>query len=309
MITFRALAARFAAVPAPVQGALFMTVAAFGFSVMNLLVRLATAELHPFEVAFFRNLFALLFTLPWLAGVGLAGLRTARLGTHLGRGLFGMAAMLTWFSSVALLPLGEAVALNFTVPLFATAGAAIFLGEAVGVRRWTATFVGFLGVLVILRPGFAAITPIMALPIVSSLFMAISVLFIKSLSRTEHPSAIVLFMNLILTPLSLIPALFVWRWPSWPMLAVLACLGLFATLAHQLLTRAYAKGDASAIIPFDYARLPFIAVMAYFAFGEVPSLWTWPGAAIIAGAAIYIVRREAKRARQRAAGASARGQV
>jgi drug/metabolite transporter (DMT)-like permease len=139
--------------------------------------------------------------------------------------------------------------------------------------------------------------------------MAVSVLFIKSLSRTEHPSAIVLYMNLILTPLSLFPALFVWRWPSWPMLAVLACLGLFATLAHQLLTRAYTKGDASAVIPFDYARLPFIAVMAYVVFGEVPSPWTWPGAAIIAGAAVYIVRREAKRARRRAAGASPQGQV
>lgn len=302
-------AARLRAMPAPVQGALYMTVAALGFSVMNLLVRVATTELHPFEVAFFRNLFALLFTLPWLAGVGLAGLRTARLGTHLWRGLFGMAAMLTWFTAIALLPLGEAVALNFTVPLFATAGAALFLGEAVGIRRWAATAVGFLGVLVILRPGFAEITPAMSLPIVAAGFMAISVLFIKALSRTEHPSAIVLYMNLILTPLSLVPALFVWRWPSWPMLAVLAGLGLFATLAHQLLTRAYAKADASAVIPFDYARLPFIVVMAYVAFGEVPSVWTWPGAAIIAAATVYIVRREAKRARLRAAGASAQAQV
>jgi drug/metabolite transporter (DMT)-like permease len=276
---------------------------------MNLLIRVAAAELHPFQIAFFRNVFALLFTLPWLASVGVAGLRTARLGMHLWRGVFSMSAMLCWFTAVVLLPLGEAVALNFTVPLFATAGAALVLGEVVGIRRWAATAVGFFGVLVILRPGFAEITPIMTLPILAALFMAISVLFIKSLSRTEHPTAIVLYMNLILTPLSLIPALFVWRWPSGPMLMVVAGLGLVATLAHQLLTRAYAKADASAVIPFDYARLPFIAVMAYFAFGEVPSAWTWPGAAIIAGAAVYIARREARLARRRAAGVSPQGQL
>ena len=309
MTTPRGLAARFRAVPAPVQGALYMTVAAFGFSVMNLLIRVTAAELHPFEIAFFRNLFALLFTLPWLANVGWAGLRTARLGMHVWRGLFGIAAMLCWFTSVALLPLGEAVALNFTVPLFATAGAALVLGEVVGPRRWAATAVGFLGVLVILRPGFAEVTPAMTLPILAAVFMAISVLFIKALSRTEHPTAIVLYMNLFLTPLSLVPALFVWRWPSAPMLTALAGLGLFATLAHQLLTRAYAKADASAVIPFDYARLPFIAVMAYAAFGEVPSVWTWPGAAIIAAAAIYIARREARLARLLTAGVSAQAQL
>lgn len=305
MMTFRGLAARLGAVPAPVQGALYMIAAAFGFSLMNMLIRVATAELHPFAVAFFRNVFALLFMLPWLASVGLAGLRTQRLGGHLLRSLFGIIAMLSWFSSVALLPLGEAVTLNFTVPLFATTGAALFLGEVVGARRWAATFVGFLGVLIVLRPGFAAVTPAMALPIVAAVFMAASVLMVKSLSRTEHPAAIVFYLNMILTPLSLGPALLFWDWPRWPILAALAALGLLATLAQLSLTRAFGKAEASAIIPFDYARLPFIAVMAYLAFGEVPTAWTWPGAAVIAGAAIYIARREAKAARRRAASGAA----
>jgi len=303
------LAVWFRAVPAPMQGAMYMTVAALGFSVMNVLVRLATNELHPFEVAFFRNAFALLFSLPWLFSAGVGALRTAHPVLHLWRGLVGMAAMMCWFSSIALLPLGEAVALNFTVPLFATAGAAIFLGEVVRIRRWAATAIGFLGVLVILRPGFADSTPAMALPIVAAVFMAASVLLVKTLSRTEHPSVIVLYMNLILTPLSLVPALFVWQWPSWPMLVILAGLGLFATLAHQVLTRSYTKADASAVIPFDYFRLPFITVMAFFAFGEVPTVWIWPGAAIIAGATIYIARREARVARQSTAGKAPQAQL
>lgn len=305
MMSSRGLAARLGAVPAPVRGALYMVLAAFGFSLMNMFIRVAAVELHPFQIAFFRNVFALLFMLPWLVSTGLSGLHTQRLGTHILRSLFGITAMLCWFSAVVALPLGEAVALNFTVPMFATAGAALFLREAVGVRRWGATFVGFLGVLIVLRPGFAEITPAMALPIIAAVFMATSVLLVKSLSRTEHPAAIVFYLNLILTPLSLGPALFVWQWPSWPILGALAALGLVATLSHLLLTRAFSMAEASAIIPFDYARLPFIAIMAYVAFGEVPSVWIWPGAAVIASAAIYIARREAKVARLRTASGAA----
>ena len=102
-----------------------MTAAAFCFSVMNYLVRLAAEELNPIEIAFFRNLFALAFMLPWLARVGLSGLATRRFPTHAWRALIGLAAMFCWFYSVALMPLAEAVSLNFTVPLFATAGAAM----------------------------------------------------------------------------------------------------------------------------------------------------------------------------------------
>jgi len=313
MLSHSALQTRLRAIPAPVQGALYMTAAAFCFSVMNVIIRVVAAEIHPMEIAFFRNFFALLVMLPWLAGVGFKGLRTQRLGLQIWRAVIGLSAMLLWFTSVALLPLGEAVALNFTVPLFATAGAALILGEVVRARRWSATAVGFLGVIIILRPGFTDFTPIMGLPILAAVFMASSILIVKSLSRTESPSAIVLYMNLILTPLSLVPALFVWRWPGWEMLGYLAVLGMLASLAHILLTRSYTKADASAIMPFDYARLPFVAAIAYFAFGEVPGIWTWVGAGVIAGSAIYIARREAALARERgaigAAGHSAKGRV
>lgn len=293
---------RAAALSAPVQGALYMTGAALCFAIMNALIRFAAVELHPLQIAFLRNFFALAFMLPWLAGAGAQALRTERLGLHVWRAVFGLLAMLTWFTSVVVLPLGEAVALNFTVPLFATVGAALVLRETVRARRWTATAVGFLGVLIILRPGFAELTPAMGLPIVAALFMACAILTVKSLSATEAPATIVIYMNLFLAPLSLLPALFVWVWPSWPVLGYCAALGGFAALAHIALTRAYAKADASAVVPFDYARLPFVAVIAWFAFGEASDLWTWVGAGVIAASAIYIARREAQVAREREAG-------
>ena len=299
------------ALSAPLQGALYMTGAALCFSVMNIAIRIVAAELDPLEIAFFRNFFALVFMLPWLFRAGLGALRTAHLAAHVWRAVIGLVAMICWFYSIALLPLAEAVSLNFTVPLFATVGAVIFLGEVVRARRWSATLLGFLGVLIILRPGVTELSPAMALPVVAAGFMAVSTLLVKSLSRSDSPAAIVLYMNLILTPISLVPALFVWRWPGWSALALLVLVGLLASVAHILLTRAYTKADASAVMPFDYARLPFIAALAFLVFGELPDLWTWIGAAVIAASAIYIARREAQVARERparpVAGHSVRG--
>ncbi|WP_299397771.1 DMT family transporter [Pelagibius sp.] len=278
-----------------------MITAALLFAVMNATIKLAAAEgLHPFQIAFFRNSFALAFMLPWLARMGREGLRTERLKVHFWRAGIGLIAMLCWFTAVVRMPMAEAVALNFTVPLFATAGAAIFLGEVVRARRWTATIIGFLGVLIILRPGFAEITPVMALPVIAACFMAVTVLIVKSLSRTEDPMVVVLYMNLLLTPLSLIPALFVWQMPSLWALMLMALVGGCAVLAHIAFTRSFALADASAVLPFDYARLPFVAAIGFLLFAEVPDVWTWIGAAVIAASAVYIAHRETKVARERA---------
>ncbi len=273
--------------------------AAFCFSVMNLLVRLAARDLSPIEIAFFRNLFAFLFMVPWALKMGPSSLRTAHLGTHVLRAVVGLSAMLCWFTAVALLPMADAVALNFTAPLFSTVGAALILHEVVRVRRWTATVIGFLGTLVILRPGFTEVAPITLLPVLAAFFMAGSTLIVKRLSGFDHPGTVVLYMNLFMTPLSLIPARFVWRWPSPGTFALLVGLGLVAAVAHILLTRSYAKADASAVQPFDYARLPFVALLGYLFFGEVPSAWLWLGGAMIAGAALYIAHRETLAARAR----------
>ena len=288
-----------------------MTAAAFCFAAMNAAVREASASLHPLQIAFFRNLFALLFILPWILKGGAVGLATGRFTLHGFRALFGMIAMSLWFTSVTLLPLPEAVALNFTLPLFAIAGAAFFLRERVGPRRWGATAVGFLGMLVILRPGFAEMTYATSLPIIAAVFMAGSVLMVKKLSATESAAAMVFYMNLLMTPMSLVPALFVWQWPDLVTLGLVAFLGLLAMLAHLALGTAYAKADASAVMPFDYMRLPFVAVLAYVLYGEVADIWTWLGGAIIAGSSIYIAHREAvagaREGTKPTAGQSARG--
>ena len=297
-----------AGLPPAFLGPIYIVAAALFFSVMNLMIREASSELEPLQVAFFRNVFAMLALMPWILRAGIRrSFSTRRLKLHLFRSFITFFAMNCWFYSLALLPLADATALNFTVPLFATVGAALILGEIVRARRWIATLVGFCGVLIILQPGFKTVEPIMLLPVVAALFMAGATLTVKRLSDTESPMTIVLYMNTLLTGVSLVPALFVWRWPSLEIWLVVLALGAVGSLAQILMARAYASAEASAIMPFDYTRLPFIALFAYLAYGEVPGIWTWVGGAVIAASAIYIARREAQVARERAtAGAAAR---
>ena len=279
---------------APLRGALYMIGAGANFAIMIVIVRHVSAEQHPFEIAFFRNMFGLAFMLPWIVRTGWEGLRTKRFRLHLFRALIGLSAMLCFFTAISLIPVAEVTALTFTAPLFATIGAALVLGEKVRLRRWTATAIGFVGTVVILRPGSAMLTPAALTALASAAFMAVAILTVKALSRTENPNAIVLYMGLLLTPLSLVGALFVWTTPApetWPWLVVM---GLTATLGQLLMTRAFATAEASAVLPFDFARLIFVAIFGFLLFGERPDLWTWIGAAVIIAATVYIAHREAR---------------
>jgi len=283
-----------------IAGGGWMLLACAGFACMTGIVRhLTDWGIHPFEVAFFRNFFSFFVMLPWMIGTGIAGLRTARLSLYTARAAIGMLSMLAWFWSVSLLPIAEATALGFTAPFFTTILAALVLHEVVRLRRWTAVVVGFIGTLVILRPGTADLA---ALGVAASLFaaatQAVSTILIKTLARTESPNAIVAYMGIYLTPMSLVPALFVWTWPSWVQLVWLALLGLVATFAHLCFTRALRVADASAVVPIDFARLVFVALIGIFVFDQIPSVWTWVGAAIIFASGVYIVRREAVAARE-----------
>jgi drug/metabolite transporter (DMT)-like permease len=297
---------RLAQAAPPVRAALWMVGAALFFSGLSALIRQLGQEMHPFEVAFFRNLFGFLFMVPWLMRIGFGVLRTSRLGMYTWRSLLSLASMLAWFSALPLMPFEQAVALSFTAPLFATMGAALILKETVRARRWSATAFGFLGVLVIVRPGFGDGLGIGAtLAILSSMISAGLTLIVKDLSRTEPSDAVVTYMVLLLTPMSLLPAAFVWQWPlaeQWPLLVAMGVLG---SLGHMCLMRSFALADASAVMPYDYTRMLFATLIGYLAFAEVPDLWTWVGAAVIASSAIYIAHRETVRRQSAATRAAA----
>jgi drug/metabolite transporter (DMT)-like permease len=284
---------RFAGLPASSRGALFMIASAAGFAVMMAIVRHLSSALHPFEIAFFRNLFGLVFMVPWMVRVGRDSFATERMGMHFLRSAAGLAAMLTFFTALSLLPLAEVTALTFTTPMFTTIGAALILGETVKARRWTATAAGFAGALIILRPGAETLRPEALVALAAAALMALAFLTVKSLSRTENPNAIVVMMGLLMTPMSLVPAAFVWDTPPAQLWPCLLGLGLSATVGQVFLTRAFAAADASAVLPFDFSRLVFVSILGFFFFGERPDLWTWVGAGVIVAAAAYIAHREA----------------
>ena len=264
---------------------------------MNVLIRVAAQAIHPFEVAFFRCLFGLVLVLPWVIRGGPALLRGRNAGFYLLRGAVGLVSMVTWFYGITVVPLATATAVNFTAPLFATIAAVLVLHEDVRLRRWSAVVIGFVGVLVIMRPGSERLDANLLILLLSAASAAMNNITVKFLARTEPPSRIVAMFMIYLTPLSLVPALFVWRWPDLSTLGALVGLGGLGTIAHFSVARALATADASACAPFEFARLPFAALIGFVWFGEVTDLWTWVGAAIIAGSSVYVAYREARLAR------------
>jgi drug/metabolite transporter (DMT)-like permease len=269
-----------------------MTMAAIGFAVMTTIVRYLTESLPPIELAFFRTLISLVFMIPWMIRAGWAGLRTSSVKKYGLRALLGSFAMTCWFTALAFMPVAEATSLSFTAPIFASIFAMIFLGERAGVRRWTAIVLGFVGALVILRPGFEEISPAAYLLLFGSAAVAGSVIMVKVLSRTESSSAIVAYMGIYMVPILLIPTLFVWQTPTLSLWPWLIAMGGVGTVAQWAMTQAYAAADATAVLPFDYLRLPFVAIAGLFVFGEEPDIWIWIGALVIAGSSIYIAHRE-----------------
>lgn len=279
------------------RGALLMIGAAVCFAAMAVLIRYITRDIHPFEAAFFRNLFGLLPMLPWLIGNGLSGLRTQRFRLHLLRGVLGLGAMLCLFSALAITPAAQVIAINFTLPILTTVLAAIIVRETVRARRWTAVLIGFAGAMVIIRPLGQTLETGAVLALCATLFMAVAMTTVKMLSRTESANAIVTWMGLTMTPLSLVPALYHWQMPTLWQFAVLLLIAGSATAGQQLLVRAYRAADQSYVMIFDFLRLPFVALMAFVMFGETVDFWTWAGAILIIGSAMYIARREAVLAR------------
>jgi len=286
-----------AGLPAPLRAALWMVAASTAFASMIILIRHLSATFDPLQVVFFRNAFGLIAMLPWLAG-HLGELRTRRLGLHALRAGIGIVSMICWFTALSLMPLAQATALSFTAPIFASVLAVLILGEVMRLRRWSATAAGLVGTLIILRPDGSTIETAALLALASAVLGALSPIFVKVMSRTESTGAIVTYMVLFTTPLSLVPALLVWRTPGLADLGFAALLGLAGTLGHLCLTRALATADATVVVPFDYLRLPAVALLAYLAFGEVATVWTWIGAALIAASSLYITLREAKLKRE-----------
>ena len=271
-----------------------MLLSTLAFVCMHVSVRHVSEGLHPFEIAFFRNLFSFVPLLPWIYRDGLAVFRTDRIGLHGLRSVMNILAMLAFFTALTITPLVQITALSFTAPLFATVFAVLILRETIRARRIAALVIGFVGTLVILRPGLIAIDLGSALVLASAIIWAGTVMVIKVLARTESSVTITAYMALFMTPLALAPAALVWVWPDLTQLMWLLLIGIFGSVGQLLVAQALRDADTTVVMPLDFLKLIWAAALGYLVFAEIPVVWTWVGGLMIAGSASYIAYRENK---------------
>ncbi len=277
------------------------------FGLMAVAIRYATAHVPTQEVAFFRNAFGLLVLLPLLLRPGRGSLRTRQLPRYLLRSAIGLASMLCAFWAIGHLPMSQAISLSYSTPLFVTIAAVLWLGETVRARRWAAVIIGFIGVLIIVRPGSTSFTPGTLVAVLAAVLSSLVAIQIKQLTRVDSADAVVLYTYLFWVPLSLLPAVFVWVWPTGMAWLWLAATGLFGTVGQLLWTRALRLGEVSALTPISFMQLPLVAVLGWLLFGETLDRWTVIGAGIILGANAYIAHREAVLSRRAASQAASAG--
>lgn len=278
--------------PSNLRGLGLGAIATFLFAVETAVVRHLSQDLHPFEIAFLAAVSLSIAMLPWILHRNFAALRTGKLHLHILRTVFSSIAVLALFYALRETPLAKVTALSFTMPIFTALLAIYFLGEVVGIRRWAAILFGFAGAMVVLRPGFVAIDSGSLIVILSAFLFALTILVIKTLTRTDSIVTISVYGALMRVPLSFVPAYFVWQMPRIEHLGWFAALGLLELAAAFSFTQALKDADTAVITPMFYLQLIWAAALGYVFFAEIPGTFTWIGAAMIVGATTYIAVRE-----------------
>ncbi len=269
-----------------------MFLATIVLSSMHGMVRHLGGELHPFLIAFYRNLFGFIAILPLVYRVGLPAIRPHNPRIMVLRSVSGIIAMLTWFYSLSKVPTAEATALSFTAAIFTALVSYILLKEKMKAHRWTAIFGGIIGVIIVLQPDTENYNPYMLLVLVSCMFWGLSVTLVKILTRTDSVTSIVAWMSILLTVMSLPPALLFWQWLNVDQVLLLCAMGVMATLGHLAMTQALSLADTTAVMSIDFMRLIWAALIGYYFFSDPLEIYTWIGATIIFASGLYIIFRE-----------------
>lgn len=278
---------RFDAFHPNVKGLANMLASATTISGVNGLVVHLSHSIHVFEIAFFRQLFGVIFMSALFLRGGLRPLITRRFGLHVLRSVLNVVAMLGFFYGLTLEPLAKVVSLSLSAPLFATIGAVLFLREKMTPHRWIALMVGFAGGLIILRPGIQVVSLGAVMVIVSNAFWAVALVVIKILSRTESSVTIALYATILQAPVALIFALFFWQNPTLEQLVWMAAIGIGGTIAQICLGEAFRHADATLVLPIDFTKLFWASLIGYFFFDQVPEIWIWVGGAVVFAAVFY----------------------
>jgi drug/metabolite transporter (DMT)-like permease len=277
-----------------VRGALWMGGVVLSFSLMAVAVRELARTLGSFEILFLRSAVSLVIVLAILPWFGLRALRTKRPGLHLVRNVLHFGGQYAWVYAISMLPLATVFAIEFTMPVWTAVLAMLILGERMNRGRAVMLALGLAGILVILRPGFADISPAALVMLAGAFAYASVMIATKRLAQDDSALAILFYMTVIQVPISLLPALPGWVDPAPADLPWIVAVGASGLVAHYCMTRAFRVADAMVVVPVDFLRLPLIAAVGLVLYGEPIELPTLLGAAVIFAGTYYSIRRESR---------------
>ena len=281
---------------ANLRGALWIVLGTLLFALNDATVKFLGKTMTPFEIVWVRYVLGLVLLTPVFVHVGWRALKTQRLRFHVARAVVACTAQVAAYFAIIELMLADATAISFSRPLFQTALAVLILGEVVGRQRWWATAVGFVGVLIMVRPGMAGFQATSLAAVGAALLFGYSLILIRQMARTEPTPRILFYYHLFGAIFFTGPAVHTWVTPNWTEAGLLFLVGALTTGAMWCFTRAYSQAEASFVGPIEYVRLVYAAVLGYVVFTELPDLWTTVGAAIIVASSLYLARREGGRA-------------
>ena len=273
------------------RAVIFMVVGGVSIALMQAAVKLISSELHPFIITLYRAGLVFLVLLPILIWRGRSAFTTSSFRLQVARGAIGGLGMLCVFTGLSKISLAEVTVLLFTVPIFATLLSILFLSEKVGLRRWTAIIVGFLGILIIARPQGSLSTGHLFI-LFAALSWSTSIMIAKKLTEKDTIISITFWQAMGCVPLAFIASLFVWELPSLVQFWTLLGIAALGTVGHAMLYAALKIGQVSVILPLDYIRIIWSAGLGFILFGQLPTLHLYAGSLLIIAATAFLSYRE-----------------
>ena len=262
-------------------------------SFMGAGVKFLSDDLHPITICFYRCLMGLIIITPFVAKNNFQALQTDNMRLQIFRALINIISMICWFSAIGMMHFEKATALGFTTPLFTTVLAVLILGEVIRFHRTAALLLGFVGILIIIRPGYMPFEFGTILMLVASLSFSFVLIFVKKLSATDSSLTIIFYHLLYMTPAFFILSLFYWENISLNQLIIFSLMGASGLLSHWCLAQAFKMSDTTFVMPLQFTKLIWASLIGLFIFSEQPDIWTWVGGVIIFISVVYITYREA----------------
>ena len=264
-------------------------------SFMGACVKLMSNDLHPIIICFYRCLMSLIIVTPFIIKNNFQAFQTDNMRLQILRALINIISMICWFTAIGMMHLEKATALGFTTPLFTTVLAVIILGEVIRFHRTAALLLGFIGILIIIRPGYVPFEFGTVLMLIASFSFSFVLIFVKKLSATDSSLTIIFYHLLYMTPAFFILSLFYWQSISFNQLVIFSLMGSSGLLSHWCLAQAFKMSDTTFVMPLQFTKLIWASLIGLFIFAEQPDIWTWVGGIIIFISVVYITYREAFR--------------